>query len=319
MPVHKSNFCLVIRYVLLVLSGVFDLLLVACAASEAPEDHETTEVASPAASSETTNVPQRVDVGGYALLLSCTGTGEPTVILESGLGADHTTWAQIQPDIAAITQVCSYDRAGLGQSDEGPTPRTSQQIAIELDTLLTTAQVPGPYILVAHSFGGLHARYYAHTHPDQVAGIVLIDAIHEDWWSRALALLPPAEPDENKRLHDFRQYLTEDVYDATTNDEGLDIPNSAGQVRETGSLGAIPLVVLTAGRTVPVAPGLPPELEAELVKLAQQDLQAELATLSSNNTHIMAAESGHMIHQDAPDVVLAAIRAVLNANRATPQ
>lgn len=105
-----------------------------------------------------------VDVGGYRLHIHCTGQAladNPTVILLDGLPSMSAIWANVQSDVAQITRVCAYDRAGGGWSDPGPKPRDAQQIAGELHTLLAQAEIAGPYVLVGHSFGGLYARMYA--------------------------------------------------------------------------------------------------------------------------------------------------------------
>ena len=122
---------------------------------------------------------QLVDVGGYRLHLHCIGQGSPTVVLDAGLGAFSLDWGAVQPQIATSTRVCAYDRAGLGWSEPGPTPRSPQQFADELHALLTNAGVEGPYVLVAHSISGKTARLFASQHPNEVAGMVLVDARHE--------------------------------------------------------------------------------------------------------------------------------------------
>ncbi len=104
-----------------------------------------------------------IDVGGYRLHLYCTGAGRPgspTVILEEGFGATSLGWSKVQPGVTSFTRVCSYDRAGFGWSDTGPLPRTAGRMITELHTLLARAGVPGPYVLVGHSFGGLIMRLY---------------------------------------------------------------------------------------------------------------------------------------------------------------
>ena len=121
-----------------------------------------------------------VDVGGYRLHLHCIGSGSPPVMFDGGLGSNFVTWAAVQPQIAAFTQACSYDRAGLGWSDPGPAPRTSDRIVSEFAVLLKRAALPGPFVLVGHSLGGLHMRLFAFTNPDAVAGLVLVDPSHED-------------------------------------------------------------------------------------------------------------------------------------------
>ncbi|HWR73601.1 MAG TPA: alpha/beta fold hydrolase, partial [Nitrospirota bacterium] len=121
-----------------------------------------------------------VDVGGYRLHLNCTGEGSPTVILESGMNEFSLSWALVQPGVAKFTRVCSYDRAGLGWSDPGRAPRTSETIVRELHALLRAAGITGPLVLAGHSFGGMNARLYARRYPNEVAGMVLVDSAHED-------------------------------------------------------------------------------------------------------------------------------------------
>jgi pimeloyl-ACP methyl ester carboxylesterase len=219
----------------------------------------------------------------------------------------------VQPAAAAHARVCSYDRAGLGQSDPGPTPRDAAAAASDLALLLERAGVAGTYILVGHSFGGLFARRFVADNPADVAGVVFVDAVHEDWWERALAALPPESPDDSERLQGFRRFLTSQVADPARNAEGVDIPATITQVREAGSLDARPLVVLTAGIADALAPGLPPEVQGRLDALLQQELPRELAGLSSDSTVVVVPDSGHNIPQQRPDMVVLAIQAVLAA------
>ncbi|HVH30093.1 MAG TPA: alpha/beta hydrolase [bacterium] len=121
-----------------------------------------------------------INVASHHLHLYCTGRGTPTVLLEAGAGDFSFDWSLVQPSIASVTRVCSYDRAGYAWSEPGPSPRTIRQIAAELRALLTNAHEPPPYVLVGHSLGGLYVRLYAVTHPAEVAGLVLIEATHED-------------------------------------------------------------------------------------------------------------------------------------------
>jgi pimeloyl-ACP methyl ester carboxylesterase len=118
------------------------------------------------------------------LHINCLGQGSPTVILESGLANMSADWANVQPLVAKGTRVCAYDRAGIAWSDPGPQPRDPGQIAGELHTLLGRAGIAGPYVLVGQSFGGLYVRMYAARYPDEVAGMVLVDASHPDMWQR---------------------------------------------------------------------------------------------------------------------------------------
>ncbi len=121
-----------------------------------------------------------VDVGGYSLHLYSTGEGSPTVIMEAGTAGCCLMWCKVEPEVAKFTNVGTYDRAGMGWSDAGPMLRTRQQIVDELHTLLKNAGIPGPYVFVGHSFGGLLVRHFANEFPRDVAGMVLVDSVHEN-------------------------------------------------------------------------------------------------------------------------------------------
>jgi pimeloyl-ACP methyl ester carboxylesterase len=118
-------------------------------------------------------------VGYYRLHIHCVGEGSPTVVLDAGLGGFSLDWSLVQPELAATTRVCAYDRAGYGWSDPSPQSRTPGQIVEELHTLLLNAGIEGPYMLVGHSAAGKHVRLYADRYPHDVVGMVLVDARHE--------------------------------------------------------------------------------------------------------------------------------------------
>ncbi len=117
-----------------------------------------------------------VDVGGHRLFISCTGTGSPTVVLEGGLGQGSAYFARIAPEVASTTRVCAYDRAGRGMSEPATGPQDGAAIARDLHALLAASGNPGPYILAGHSSGGVYVRFFAAAYPDEVAGVVLLDA-----------------------------------------------------------------------------------------------------------------------------------------------
>jgi pimeloyl-ACP methyl ester carboxylesterase len=119
---------------------------------------------------------QLIDVGGHRLHLHCTGSGSPTVVLEPGGGAMSSNLGWITPAVARDSRVCVYDRAGRGWSEPADTPQDGAQIAADLHTLLHRANVPGPYVLAGHSFGGLYVLTFAARYPDEVAGMVLVDS-----------------------------------------------------------------------------------------------------------------------------------------------
>jgi pimeloyl-ACP methyl ester carboxylesterase len=140
------------------------------------------------------------------------GQGEPTVILDAGLGGTSKDWVNIQPAIASFTQVFSYDRAGMGKSEKAPIPRTCKDIVHDLKNLLSAANLHPPYILVAHSWSGINARWYANQYPDELVGMVLIDAVHEDKYARFEKLL---SEERANRMWEF-------VRDPSKNDENID-------------------------------------------------------------------------------------------------
>jgi pimeloyl-ACP methyl ester carboxylesterase len=214
--------------------------------------------------------------------------------------------------------VVAYDRAGVGASEPAPTPRTGQEVVKDLHALLMAAQIRVPYVLVGQSFGGYTARLYAHQYPDDVAGMVLVDAPHEDRDSRFLALLPPPAATEAATLTSLRHFLTQSKQDPAQMLEGMDLLATEAQVRATGSLGARPLVVLTAGHEHPVLAALPADVATRVRQLVQ-DVQRDLASLSSRSRHVIAHESGHEIERDQPDVVIDAIRQVVDAVRGGDQ
>jgi pimeloyl-ACP methyl ester carboxylesterase len=117
-----------------------------------------------------------VDVGGHRLHLNCTGSGSPTVVVEAGGGEMAANLGWVTQSVSHETRICVYDRAGRGWSEDAGSPQDALAISTDLDTLLHRANVPGPYVIAGHSFGGLYALTFAARHPDEVAGMVLIDS-----------------------------------------------------------------------------------------------------------------------------------------------
>lgn len=256
-----------------------------------------------------------VALAGRRLALYCTGEGSPTVLLEAGLGADHRSWELVQPGVAALTRVCSYDRASLGASDGAGVGRTGAEVAADLAQLLTQSGEQGPFILVGHSFGALFVRLYTAEHPDDVIGVIFVDAVHEQWWERAAALLPPPSATDSARLQNFRTFMTTGYRNSAQTAEGLDIPATVAQVATAGDLGDRPLLVLVAGIPTVIAPGLPVDLETQLNQLLQQTLPDELLGLSSFSIRLPVDDSGHNIPQEQPDAVFVAVRTMLDVLR----
>ena len=251
------------------------------------------------------------DIGGRRLFLRCTGHRSPTVVFEGGLTTD---WYELQNQLSEFTRVCSYDRPGgpASRSDPAPIPRTARDFVADLHALLRTAHVPGPYVLAGHSNSGLVSQLYASTHPRQVAGLVLIDAVHPAYHKRQLALLKPLLPPEVwEALR--REAMTPPH--RLVDPQGVDIWTSERQTRvalRRSPLRPMPLVALAHGRVDPSPPGWPGE---EVERLWQQ-LQRELAQLVPGGRLVIATQSGHDIQDEQPELVLDAIRDVVRAVRA---
>lgn len=280
---------------------------------------------------------QLVDVGGHHLHLHCVGQGSPTVVLDAGLGAFSLDWGAVQPEIAATTRVCAYDRAGLGWSEPGPRPRSPQQFADELHTLLTNAGIQGPYVLVTHSISGKTARLFASQHPNQVAGMVLVDARHESvddhltpeqvaaedaqqrqfqdmikWLARfglVRLLWAPAWPSmlpgsenlspESRTTIGVLQARPQQIESALAEGQGRMESNSL--LRAAAPLGDKPLIVLASAQNVDNLP---------FWKEAQQ-----IMTGLSSNSRLIIAPGGHAVHFEQPTLVVESTRQVVDAAR----
>jgi len=261
-----------------------------------------------------------VDVGGYRLHLWCTGDGAPAVILDAGLGGTSTGWGFVQPEVARFTRVCSYDRAGMGYSDHGPSPRTARRIASELAELLARSGIPGPVVLVGESIAGFNVRVFASDHPERAAGLVLVDASHEDdahdvpGMARFVPLLSTIGlfrllgVSFGQRVESLapsvRRYAQATRFRAAgyqaAADELLHIEETVSEVRNTRRTLAIPVLVVTGARGAD-----------EHWRRLQQDE----ASLSERGCLITAQQSGHVIPIDQPKVVVDAIRTVVEIAR----
>jgi len=245
-----------------------------------------------------------VDVGGHRLRIEQTGAGAPTVVFDAGLNQPMETWGAVRSQVAAFTRVVTYNRAGLGKNPgksdraSGPSPRTSEHVVRDLHTLLGKAGVGPPYVLVGHSFGGLNVRLFASRYPSEVIGLVLVDAAHEDQFLRFATLKPPEQREKYLR------------HEKGENVEGVDLLASGTQVRTASPLAPMPFVVLTAYPAVD-----PSDPAGQKLRQAQTEMQESLARLVPNGKHIIADNSGHFIQRDRPDLVVAAIRMVVEAAR----
>lgn len=250
-----------------------------------------------------------MNIGGRRLALKTAGEGVPIVVLEMGMGSTSSSYDAIASQVAELTRVAWYDRAGLGDSDPAPTPRTIEDLTIDLHGLLQAAGLPGPYVLAGHSLGGHVVRLYRERYPGEVAALVLIDASHEDQRERYLTVLPP-QPNTCPDLAHLRHIWEARWLDPRQNDEHIDNLASSALLRSCHSLGDLPLVVLSRGRPVRDPAKYPPGLIGAMEQLWFQ-MQQELASLSSQSTHLIASQSGHLIHEDEPALIVAAIRQVV--------
>lgn len=265
--------------------------------------------------------------GSFRIYIQCEGEGDIPVIIEPGIGDTLANWLAVQDKLSEHTKVCVYDRAGNGLSDPGPGPRTAAQISYELHHLLVKAKIQSPYILVGHSFGGYVAQYFAHAYPDDTAGIVLVDSSHPDQIERLADLdnvkNKPRQKVGGYKFEDESKLTFEQKYWKHLNaqrksvwtqmDELGSFKDSARELKRIKkSLLPLPLAVLTRGkRQLPEVTGK--SLEAEW-----QDMQKDLAKLSDNAWQVIIQDSGHSIHQEAPDAIVDNTLKVLKlANRKT--
>ena len=277
---------------------------------------------------------QLVNVNGRKMHIDCIGTGTPTVILDSGLGDGFLSWSKVQPEIARFTRVCSYDRAGVGYSDPSSEPRTSKVIAQELHALLQAAAIGPPYVTVGHSMGGYNVRAFTSAYRSEIVGMVLVDSSHPDQenrfppelknmegsWRREAQfvaysmpfgiprLLGLCESNAKERAANCNGHSAREQFA-----EFMAFPESAAQTSQSGSLSDMPLVVLSHDPDKP-SNDLPADL-AKSVNDVWEKMQEELAHLSTRGTQIVAKNSSHYIQVDRPDVVIHAIRDVVDQSR----
>lgn len=251
-----------------------------------------------------------VETSRGAIFAHVLGQSYPAVVLEAGAGDDHSTWDNIQPAVAKFARVCSYDRTGRGSNSTASYPHTIQQMIDDLQALLIAIQLTPPYIFVGHSLGCLVLLLYAQQHPDTVAGVVLVDGPHPQQGERFTTALAAAGFSEHTGV---QQILTmARGVDPGAHPDGVDFAASLAMLDPSFSLGDAPLVILT-NQELPeqTFPDLP-LAAAQAFQQAWQGMQAELIGLSINGAQITVAESGHYIHRDQPQIVIDAIRQVVD-------
>jgi pimeloyl-ACP methyl ester carboxylesterase len=240
---------------------------------------------------------QKVDVGGHSLNLLIGGQGSPAVVFEGGFGAGIASWSTVQKEVAAFARTVSYDRAGLGQSELGPKPRSAKQITTELHTALEKAGVKPPYLLVGHSFGGIYVRVFAERYPKEVAGMVLLDPSQEsfnDWLKK----------NQPARLKDAQAQIARAPEGVRAEDAATDA--SYEEARATKVPPGILVILLSAteDETMP----------ADARRLWIEKHQEWIATVPGAK-HIVVEKTGHFIQAQQPKLVIDTIRQTLSKIR----
>jgi len=273
-----------------------------------------------------------IQVDGRDSHVVCGGTGSPIILLEAGLDARGSwSWAGIQPELARISRVCSYDRAGILWSEAREGPRDAEHLTDELHALLAAASEAPPYVMVGHSFGGLLIRVYDQRFPGEAAGFVLVDASHPRQEERF-----PAEVRERMARISSRQpplwlsvlganylavlkggdppsaYMWRSIAEVRHEIDAWGATNA--QANQAGFIGGRPLVVLTAGTFRTGIPGLSSAAESAS-RAAMHEMQNDLSKLSANSDHRVVDGASHYVHVDRPEVVVTAVRDVVAAVR----
>jgi pimeloyl-ACP methyl ester carboxylesterase len=243
-------------------------------------------------------IPARVEtVAGRQVEIATAGEGDgPTVVFESGLGEDWTHWDEVAAEVAHHTRVFAYSRPGYGASGAATTARDPKQIVEELRSLLAHEGYAPPYVLVGHSFGGTYLELFAKSHPDEVAGAVLVDPRHRDFLAACEAAgLAPDECGipESTLVTQAPSVIAE--YRA--------FPMASDQMRAAGAFGTYPVRVLTA-TSHPGSAAREALWEAMLGALAAE---------AADGQQIIVQGAGHHIQLDRPDVVVEAIVALVRS------
>ena len=262
-----------------------------------------------------------INIGFQTMYVDCLGENKPTIIVDVGIAASSASWYKIAKELSKNTRICLYDRAGYGWSDSGRGERTTATIVHELKLLVKRAELPGPYIIVGHSFGGFTARYFAAKFPENVAGLVLVDSSHPEQIYRLSALdnqgkkplitgrdaNAPADFSEFERKWYFLNSSRKATFAQMA--ELKYFKQSAYQVKHSGPLKDIPIAVLSRGIAQL------PELNGVSLENEWLDMQKDLLNLSKNSWHSIIVNSGHNIHEEAPAKIIENILEVIEKSK----
>lgn len=251
------------------------------------------------------------EIEGRRLAYWASGAGSPSVVLETGLGAESADWQAVQTALEGAHRVFRYDRAGRGESDPAPTPRTLTQIVDDLRALLDAARIPAPYLLVGHSFGGLVMRLFAHRYPETVCAIVLVEPMHEAQFERLGPAFPTPSAEDTPALVRMRDLWTGGWRDPATTPESIDFPPSFRSAREAVLPEGLPLVVMTAGSFRNATMFAPEQREA--MQETWERMHMEWLALSSNSKHVRLPASEHFVQRDAPEAIVREVEEIVRA------
>ncbi len=260
---------------------------------------------------------RRIPVGSHHLEMHTEGEGTPVVVIETGVTDPMENWRPLQQRLAQVTQVVAYNRAGYGKSEPGPLPRDAAREAEELKTLMEAAKIPGPYVLVGHSLGGLNVQAFAARYPGLVAGMVLLDppplsfilgqeyaelgAMAEqmtaEWQAIADGAAQAADPQEKARGDFFRMIASE---------HREMFGESARETAAVETFGDIPLVVIAAGQPNPAFGAIAGDYQQYWIEQSRR-----LAGKSTAGRFVLAEGASHYLYRDAPDLVAESILSVV--------
>jgi pimeloyl-ACP methyl ester carboxylesterase len=233
---------------------------------------------------------------GHSLYLDCRGSGSPTLVLEAGMGSDSATWSPVHDELARITRTCAYDRTGRGRSDSGSAGDLAG-MSNELAALLATAGEPGPYVVVGHSLGSVIGRVHATLHPEDVAGLVLVDGFDPDIFDAAV--LPHLGPIRDQYVGE-----TANIWDLIGSVESIDVEASRAQLAASDVEG-LPIEAI-------VAPRIDSRLDAATNERILDAMAAAYEAFSPGHvTFTPAWGASHMIQFDRPELVVDAVRRIV--------
>jgi pimeloyl-ACP methyl ester carboxylesterase len=254
--------------------------------------------------------PQLVDVGPLRLDVVRAGAGAPAVVFEAGLGDPLNDWDRVWPAVAEFTTVVAYSRSGIGRSDPGQEEHTARRATAELHALLARLRIPPPYVLVGRSYGGILVRLYTSLYPADVAGLVLVDGSHEEQVKR-WGMLDSTYPAAFRAFFDSLLGTLPPGAEAAETRESMRI-QAAGGIDGLSPLPDIPLAVLTSMR-VPDSPSTVNQTTRG--HEAWRAMHDEWFRRSRNAIHLVTSRSGHAIQDAEPQLVVDAIRFVLDRVR----